>query len=177
MSRHTVYAKLVLGKKAGGKTMTRKTQLQALVISQVALVAMISLAAVAGSVQAAGLTYVDAMDDFDPGSQNLFPAAGGALSTALDNSQSTAGDNKWGFVAGGAGGTYYESNTENSPELRMHAAVPNGSYDVYVAYWAVSTAGQQIRAGVASAPGTNTLYSRVAPAVQRRQCRLDRKAS
>jgi hypothetical protein len=158
MSRQSVFWKT-----AGVNTMTRKPRLKKVAVSLVALVAIISLVAVAGSVHAAGLTYVDAQDDFDPGTQNLFPSAGGALSTVLDNSQSTASDGKWGFVAGGAGGNYYESNTENSPELRMHAAAPDGSYDVYVAYWAVSTAGQQIRAGVVS--GTNTLFSRVAPAV------------
>jgi hypothetical protein len=113
----------------------------------------------AAQVRAAGLTFVPALDDTAGASQNLFPAAGGALSTVLDNSQSTAGDGKWGFVAAGANADLYESSTENSPELRMHAAVPNGNYDVYVVYWAGNGGqAQRVRAGISSMPGGNTLF-------------------
>src|SRR5260221_9204 len=92
---------------------------------------------------AVGLTYIDAYDDsaFSAGPQNLFNPSGGPLSIQtnpstgiLDNAASTAGDQKWGFLAAGAGGTVEESNTENVSEMRMHAAVANGNYDVYVAF-------------------------------------------
>jgi Dockerin type I domain/PEP-CTERM motif len=120
-----------------------------------------------GLAHAAGLTYVDAYDDspFSAGPQNIFASSGAALSTVLDNSATTAGDGKWGFLAAGAGGTVEESNTENNQELRMHAAVPNGNYDVYVAYWSGNVQ-EGIRAGVASSPGANPQFSRAAPAVQ-----------
>jgi PEP-CTERM motif len=149
MSRHSRFAMI---------------QFRELYLVPLFLAAACVLVSGASQLHAAGLTYVDAVDDFTPASQNLFPAAGGSLSTVLDNSQSTAGDNKWGYLAAGAGGTVYESNTEDNPELRMHAAVPNGSYDVYVAYWSGGVQ-ELIRAGLTSNPGANTNYTRAAPAV------------
>ena len=118
-----------------------------------AVVALLAFALSVGRAQAVGLTYVDGDDGF-AGPQNLFP------SSAIDSTQSTNGDNLWGFVAAGSGAVRFDSNTENSPELRMHADAPNGSYDVYVAYWSSSVGGQQIRAGVASNPGANAVYNR-----------------
>src|SRR3977135_2149871 len=76
-----------------------------------ALLAVATMVIGAAQVRAAGLTFVPALDDTAGASQNIFPAAGGALSTVLDNTQSTAGDGKWGFVAAGANADIYESST------------------------------------------------------------------
>jgi hypothetical protein len=113
----------------------------------------------------AQLVYVNAEDDFIVANQNLFPSAGGALSTALVNNAAPTADNKWGWIEAGApdaGGAanVYESNTENSPELRMHVAAPNGSYDAYAVFWVDVNVQWNIRAGLTSNPGANTLFGR-----------------
>jgi hypothetical protein len=115
----------------------------------------------------AQLVYVDAQDDFQGNpNQNLFCAAGGALSSCLVNNMATNGDNLWGFVVPETGvpsagvASTYESNTENAPELRMRVAVPNGTYDAYAVFWADVNVQFLIRAGLTSNPGGNTLFGR-----------------
>jgi hypothetical protein len=111
-------------------------------------------------IKAQGLVYEEGQDDFGGNpNQNIFPAAGGALSTALDNDSNQNADNLWGFRSFGANATVYESNQENSPELRMHVSAPDGVYDVYAVYWS-DQSNWTIRAGLTSNPGANTLYNR-----------------
>ena len=141
---------------------SRRPQLS---LSRCALLAAVTLLCCCGTLHAQ-LVYVDASDDLGGGPQNLFCASGGALSGCLVNNTAVAGDNLWGWIQAGApdpatsdvNSNVYESNSENSPELRTHVAAPNGSYDVYVAFWSDVFANWQIRAGLGPNPGNNTLF-------------------
>lgn len=120
--------------------------------------------AVASSVVHAQLVFVNAQDELNP-EPNLSCAAGGALSTCLDNQLATAGDGLWGFLETGAPSgdgiaNIYESNTENAPELRMTVPAPNGTYEAYAVFWADVNVQFLIRAGFTSNPGNNTLFGR-----------------
>jgi hypothetical protein len=129
-------------------------------------------------VNAQGLVYVDAKDDFSatpnlsPGNPALYPN----LSDVLNNTSSVVDDDKWGFRPLGVGGSVYEAGAGTRPaplggfetarELKQTiTGLAPGSYDVYVAYWTNTgedwaiagglTSGQQI---VYNFQGANAFY-------------------
>jgi hypothetical protein len=118
-------------------------------------------------VHAQALVYVDGLDQLNTPNENMFTSAGATLDgTILDPFTATVSDNIWGYrpEAAAANGiaSVYESQTEDAQELQVRITsglTPNASYDVYVAYWSDQT-DWGIRAGFASSPGTNPLFSR-----------------
>jgi MYXO-CTERM domain-containing protein len=121
----------------------------------------------------AQLTYVEAVDQLSPGSQNIFSNTGGPITetTHLDPNASANGEvpdnNLWNYrdegVPFGGFSTIYESIGENSPELQVRITsglTPGSSYDIYVAHWSPDVVDYGVRAGFASNPGANPILNR-----------------
>jgi hypothetical protein len=121
----------------------------------------------------AQLTYVEAVDQLSPGSQNIFSNTGGPITdtTHLDPNNSAnaevGGNNIWNYrdegVPFGGFATIYESLTEDAPELQVRITTgltPGSSYDIYAAYWSPDVVDYGVRAGFFSVPGGNPVLNR-----------------
>ncbi|HEY4235367.1 MAG TPA: PEP-CTERM sorting domain-containing protein, partial [Lacipirellulaceae bacterium] len=135
-------------------------------IRRQAALAVLTVACLGSMALAQGLVYVDAVDQSygaGPPATNLFQANGNPLpadgSTILDPFTGTAApsNSRWdwrGFgVPSGGFATVYESQQEDSPEVRMTLTGLNNAttYDVYAVYWSDRGNDWNIRAGFADA--------------------------
>lgn len=111
----------------------------------------------------AGVTYVDATSG---ASGNTTLAGGGTFSPPLNGT--TGADNNWEErTVLGSGGNVFEASgenvSENAPELKttLSGLTPGATYTIYVYFWDPASTGEDwnIRAGSASNPSSNTLYS------------------
>jgi hypothetical protein len=107
--------------------------------------------------------YLDATSGV---SGNTTLADGSLFSPPLNGTTGT--DNNWEQrTTFGSSGNIFESGgenvTENAPELRtlITGLTPGASYSVYVNFWDPASAVEDwnVRAGIASNPGANTLFS------------------
>lgn len=120
------------------------------------------LAAAAVAHCPAALTYVDATSGVGG---NTALADGSTFSPPLNGT--TGIDNNWEQrTTFGSGGNIFESGgeqIEDAPELRtrLSGLTPGMQYTIYINFWdpGSTTEDWSIRAGFASNPGANTLYS------------------
>jgi PEP-CTERM motif len=163
---HTLIARALAG---GTRRLSAPPFVTALLVAVPALL-------MASSASAQGLVYVDADDGFFTGAPNLSPGdpvTYPTLDDVLLAGSFNNGDNLWGVRGFAVDGNIISAgdNTvstdpdvpcppcaETAPELKQTVSVPGaGPYDVYVAYWTISSQDWAIAGGVTS--GEQIVYN------------------
>jgi hypothetical protein len=117
------------------------------------------------------VTYTDATlantDIVGGGADSLWADGDDGTTGGTVADGSAANDGKWRFRSGQGNGGIWEATggsavAEDAAEIVTSATVPNGIYDAYVFYYAVTSSGDfPIRAGFSSNPNSNSVFDRL----------------